>query len=105
MTEPEGSVAVAEPAPTDAASQSTANGRGRPRPEETVQRDEAVYAALEQPGTRADLVERTGLTQNQVYLSLWRLNRDKRVERTRDGANHMWSRTAGEATSAPGVTE
>lgn len=65
MTEPE--------AP---ATETTTTTRGRPRPDATVERDEKVLAVItEAPGTRKELVERTGFAGNEVYLSLYRLSR------------------------------
>lgn len=78
MTEPDGAVATAR--------------RGRPRPEETKQRDEQVLSALTEPLTRASLATKIDMAPNDVYLSLWRLRRDGKVQRTRDGGSHLWSR-------------
>lgn len=67
--------------------------RGRPRSQETIERDARVLASLgEGPLTKEQLVEQLGLAPQLVYLSLWRLKRDNRVERTSDGvARHTWS--------------
>jgi predicted Rossmann fold nucleotide-binding protein DprA/Smf involved in DNA uptake len=76
-------------ATTDASSR-----RGRPRPDETITRDKQIFEHLDTGKTRAQLVEATGLTPNQVYLSLYRLNREGRIERARDGGAHVWTRVA-----------
>lgn len=77
----------AEPAP---------RRRGRPRSPETVERDNRVLALLQQgPQTKEQLVEALGnLKATHVYLSLWRLTREGRVERTSDvGTRHLWRLT------------
>lgn len=71
--------------------------RGRPRPAETIERDEKVFAALHEPRTLAQLAESTGLEKKQVYLSLYRLKRDRRAERSRNGGAHMWAKVGAEA--------
>jgi site-specific DNA-cytosine methylase len=69
--------------------------KGRPRPNETVERDDKVYAALATQGlTRAAIAASTGLSPNLVYLSLWRLKRDLRVEPVRHEGAQLWQRTA-----------
>jgi predicted Rossmann fold nucleotide-binding protein DprA/Smf involved in DNA uptake len=67
--------------------------RGRPRSQETIARDAQVLKALgEGPKTKEQLVDELGLAPQLVYLSLWRLKRDQRVEKTSDGvARHTWS--------------
>jgi site-specific DNA-cytosine methylase len=80
-----------------------ASRRGRPRSVDTIQRDELIFEALETPATREQLVERTGHTKSEVYLSLHRLRNSGRVERARAHGAHMWSRvadTAAESDSA-----
>lgn len=68
--------------------------RGRPRSAETIQRDERVLAQLRDAGpqSREQLVEALGdVKSTHVYLSLWRLAKEHRVERTADGARrHVW---------------
>lgn len=84
---------VATPeAPTD-------DGRkGRPRPNETVERDQRVFDALAEQGlTREAISNKLGITSNLVYLSLWRLRRDERVERVRHEGANVWQRVAGAA--------
>jgi hypothetical protein len=70
--------------------------RGRPRSQETIERDARVLGALAAgPLTKEQLVEQLGLAPQLVYLSLWRLKRDQRVERTSDGvARHTWHAVA-----------
>lgn len=81
---------AASPAPIEPAR------RGRPRPQDVIDRDEAVFTALAQPASRAELVERTGLTASAVYLSLWRLRLQERVARiasqTEGRTGHTWQR-------------
>lgn len=68
--------------------------RGRPRSPETIERDKQVLALLQQngPQTKEQLVEALGNPKpTHVYLSLWRLAKEKRVERASDGASrHTW---------------
>jgi hypothetical protein len=66
--------------------------RGRPRSPETIRRDEAVLTALsEGPRTKEQLVEQLRFKDTYVYLSLWRLRRDGKVERFSDGdTRHLW---------------
>lgn len=68
-------------------------GRGRPRPESTIERDEAVFLALHNngPTSRAQLTEWFGVNQNIVYLSLNRLRRAGRIETVRQGKRHLWA--------------
>jgi DNA-binding transcriptional regulator GbsR (MarR family) len=49
--------------------------RGRPRPQETIDRDEQIWRLLEEgkPLTRGEIMEKTGLSPVQIYLSLNRL--------------------------------
>ncbi len=63
--------------------ENTAGGRGRPRPAATLERDEKVLAHLNEAGakTRKQLVEELGLPGNEIYLSLYRLNRDQKITR------------------------
>lgn len=66
--------------------------RGRPRPQETRDRDEQVFTELEKPLTREEVVSATGLDGKLVYLSLYRLRRDGRIERRRENGAHVWAR-------------
>lgn len=71
----------------------TKRGRGRPRPMEAVQRDAQVLALLrDQPLTRNEICELTGLHTSIVYLSLSRLRRQGKVS-LGDGAagKRPWS--------------
>lgn len=83
---PRKEIAVTEPV------EATDPRRGRPRPQETRDRDEAVFEKLVEPMTREALVEATGTAPKLVYLSLYRLRRDGRVARTRENGAHLWSR-------------
>jgi predicted Rossmann fold nucleotide-binding protein DprA/Smf involved in DNA uptake len=66
--------------------------RGRPRSQETIQRDEAVLKTLgEGPKTKEQLVQELGVKDTHVYLSLWRLRRDGKVEKVADAdTRHLW---------------
>lgn len=69
-------------------------GRGRPRPLETIERDEQVYAALAQEQrSREDLAKQFGVNLNIIYMSLIRLRRDGRVHKVRSGKYHLWTQT------------
>lgn len=66
--------------------------RGRPRAQETINRDDAVLRALgDGPLTKEALVQKLGLKDTHVYLSLWRLRRDGKVEKVSDpDTRHLW---------------
>lgn len=66
--------------------------RGRPRSQETLARDEAVVQALRVGTlTREQLAEQLGDRSSLVYLALWRLVRQGRVEKVADDvARHGW---------------
>jgi predicted Rossmann fold nucleotide-binding protein DprA/Smf involved in DNA uptake len=66
--------------------------RGRPRAQETINRDDAVLKALgDGPQTKEQLVQKLGLKDTHVYLSLWRLRRDGKVEKVSDpDTRHLW---------------
>lgn len=82
---------------TEPAAESTeAATRGRPRPNETVERDEQVFAALTEPKTRETLATELSLESKRVYLSLYRLRRDGRIVGARVDGAHKWSRVEGE---------
>jgi predicted ArsR family transcriptional regulator len=55
--------------------------RGRPRPQETIDRDAAVLAYLEQNGrlSRNQIAEALELDKVKTYLSLERLRREGKV--------------------------
>lgn len=62
----------------------TETKRGRPRPQDVVERDEAVMTAVKasaEGSTKEELAESTGLEPSAVYLSLFRLRKDGRIER------------------------
>ena len=74
----------------------TESQRGRPRPAEIVERDQRIFDALATQGkSREQLAAELELTPNLVYLSLWRLRRDSRVERVRHEGVSVWQRVAG----------
>lgn len=86
MTEP----APDAPQPSEPAPER--RGRGRPRSRETLARDEAVIAAL-QGGvkSREQLAQELNEPSSLIYLALWRLKRQGRVEKTTDvDARHAW---------------
>lgn len=66
--------------------------RGRPRSPETIDRDQKVMKLLvEAPRSREQLVEELAIRPQLVYLSLWRLRREGRVERVSDPTTrHLW---------------
>lgn len=74
--------------------ESASRRRGRPRSPETIQRDERVFTLLRDngPQSKEQLVEALGnVKPTHVYLSLWRLAKENRVERAADGATrHVW---------------
>lgn len=68
--------------------------RGRPRPLETIERDAMVHQLLLTDGrlTRNMIVEKTGLPESQVYLSLSRLRGEgKAVHEGGYKAEKFWS--------------
>jgi site-specific DNA-cytosine methylase len=70
--------------------------KGRPRSADTVERDQRVFDALAAAGmSRVELAAQLGVAPNLVYLSLWRLKRDSRVERVRHEGSWVWQRVAG----------
>lgn len=87
---------MTEPTGEATATETTTARRGRPRPEDTIARDQQVLEALAEPKSREDLVAATGLTANQVYLSLWRLRKEGKAQRDRQGAKHVWSKVTAE---------
>lgn len=71
---------------SEAPVEAPATQRGRPRPDATVERDERVFKHLEAggPKTRPELATELDLPGNQIYLSLYRLNRSDppRIEKS-----------------------
>lgn len=86
------------------------SGRGRPRPQSTIERDTNVLNYLQsQTGedgayvgkTRDDIAKALGIEGKQVYLSLFRLNRDGKVQKG-VGSAHAWAaKSDASAESAP----
>lgn len=91
---------MTEPTPEAPAPAAAETRRGRPRPEATIERDKVVLAALAVPMTRGQLVDATGLTPNQVYLSLYRLRVNGDIVRDRSGAAHVWKLNQADAVPA-----
>lgn len=80
---------------TVAADEVTSSGRrGRPRPDTVIERDNGVYnivAASDEPMTRRQIAEITGLKESHVYLSLLRLRNNGRLQFKRANGGHFWS--------------
>lgn len=68
-------------------------GPGRPRIPEVIDRDNAVltYLVNTGPAQVRVIAETTNYDKNKVYLSLWRLRKQGKVEYARAGAKRMWS--------------
>jgi len=82
VPEAETETGAAEAIDTEAgeASEEGATTKGRPRDEATIQRDDAVLAAIaEGPITRDQLATKLEIKGNLVYLSLWRLRNAGKV--------------------------
>lgn len=73
----------------------TKRPRGRPRPQETIDRDQAVLAHLRQAGaqSRNQLSEALELDKTKTYLALDRLRRAHLVRTCADtaGPTTLWS--------------
>lgn len=70
------------------------NRRGRPRPDAVIERDNGVFdivAASDEPMTRKQIAEITGIKESHVYLSLLRLRNDGRLQFKRANGGHFWS--------------
>lgn len=93
MTEP---VEGAEGTPT--AENAEAGKRGRPRPDEVIQRDEAVLAAVTGSMSRKQIAEITQIKESLVYLSLLRLRNAGKLTHERSGVGHVWAPISVEAT-------
>lgn len=76
-----------------------AEKRGRPRPEATIERDKKVLEHLNAvgPQTRKQIAEGLQLEGKEVYLSLYRLNRDGLI--LRNGA--AWAAKAADGGPVP----
>lgn len=109
----------------------TRSTRGRGRPDETIKRDEVALKVLEAAGTTgltrdelaaemtksiaadaAEGAEAIEITSSQAYLSIYRLNRDGKLGKTRrDGkqiwltADHAVALEAEQAAAQPAPTE
>lgn len=88
-------------------------GRGRPRPQATIERDNRVIAWLREQKdeagafvgkTRDEIAKALDIKGNEVYLSIFRLNRDGKVQKG-VGSAHAWAAKtdadADEAQAAP----
>lgn len=76
-----------------------AKGRGRPRPTEVKERDDKILAEIagHEGNTRAALEEALGMTQNEVYMSLFRLRTEGKIEKRRIDGKHCWFVTTTDA--------
>jgi hypothetical protein len=98
----QGGISMSEDVNVENASQAEAtvpatNRRGRPRPEVTIERDAVVLKVLEAaPSTKVQVAVETGFKENEVYLSLHRLQKTGKIKRVRDGGSHMWEVTSSE---------
>lgn len=86
--------AKTKPAAAEATEEAPKRGRGRPRPQEVIDRDEVVFAALTEPLAKSEIVEKTGLEPNEVYLSLWRLHKAERIQLGDGERPRVWARVA-----------
>jgi hypothetical protein len=90
---------------TDETNDGAGRGRpGRPRSQDTLTRDAVVQNAIAQGGkTKSELVAETGLTANAVYLSLFRLKRDRVIAKTSvEGRGpHVWYAVGSTPAPAP----
>lgn len=78
---------VTDPETTDEAK------RGRPRPEATLQRDEQVYnfiSASEMAPTRDAVATGLDIPAKLVYMSLYRLSHEGKIERIHADGAHRW---------------
>lgn len=96
---------VTETQETEAAAseEGATNGRrGRPRPQETLERDQRVYDHLgvAGPKTKKDLSTELGMTENAVYLSIYRLRRDGQIV-SAPGQRNVWQRADGTGVPEP----
>lgn len=97
---------VVEAPTTEAPETAAETKRGRPRSQETLARDAQILEAIRNSPTkptRESLAAATGLEGSKVYLSLFRLQRDGQVVRSRDGGQHVWSVKTDEAVETPEV--
>lgn len=83
---------MTEPLVAEHAEQPPTSRRGRPRPAGVIERDEQVFNALTSPMTRSQLADASGVSEDKIYLSMFRLRDAGRIRRERQGSNHIWSR-------------
>ena len=98
MTDP--NVETASVVTTEAAPTEDAKRKGRPRPETTIERDAKALELIKASGangiTRTQLAEELSVDGatvdgNTAYLSLFRLRKDGKIVRGRNGADHVWT--------------
>lgn len=67
-------------------------GRGRPRPAEVQERDDRVldFVQLSPGQTRDQMESGLKLSSSEVYMSLYRLRAQGKIERRREGSDHKW---------------
>jgi predicted transcriptional regulator len=75
--------------------------RGRPRPQDTLNRDDQVHQLLSKgPLTKTQIAEKLGIESSHAYLSLFRLQREGRVERAAGSEEEGAPKNAWKAVSA-----
>jgi site-specific DNA-cytosine methylase len=75
---------MTEPTPETPAPDTETKSKGRPRPDATVQQDEAAFNALAGDGlTKDELATALNVPNGKAYLSLYRLRRDGRIHKTK----------------------
>lgn len=81
-----------EPTSEQVETDKPAKGRGRPRVAEVKERDEKILAEItaHEAHTRASLEEALDMTQNEVYMSLFRLRTAGKIEKRRIDGKHAW---------------
>lgn len=81
-----------EPTSDEETTDEPKRGRGRPRVAEVQERDERVLAdiAANPYAVRQDIEGRLGMTQNEVYMSLYRLRTSGKIVKQRVDGKHAW---------------
>lgn len=94
-------VETEQPVEADDSDTKPARGRGRPRVAEVKERDDKIFDAIAvEPGhTRATLEVKLDMTQNEVYMSLFRLRTAGKIEKRRIDGKHAWFAVEAEAVT------